>query len=405
MEVCGTHTAAIFRHGLRSLLPSAIRLIAGPGCPVCVTPAGYIDRCVGYALRPGHALACFGDMMKVPGTGVAGRGMSLAAARGEGGRVELIYSPFEIVGKAAAEPETTFVLAAVGFETTAPAFGLLMDELIENNIRNVKLLCALKRAMPAIEWVCENEPAVDGFICPGHVSVITGSKVYEPLAAQYGKPFAIAGFEAAHLVNAIYALIKFCEGAETCSVHVYGESGAANILPNNPDKAPVPVAIEADREVCREHLYEVIAPRLVPVPIKADSEARSALAEAQPALSDAVSNFYGEAVHEEGNLAAKAVTEKYFRTGAAVWRGLGVIPDSGHYLKGAYEMFDAGSDGLSETEILQEGCRCADVITGRIDPPGCPLFGTSCKPEAPFGPCMVSAEGACGVWFQNSGLM
>ncbi|MDR2610239.1 MAG: hydrogenase formation protein HypD, partial [Clostridiales Family XIII bacterium] len=235
MEVCGTHTAAIFRSGLRSLLPEDVRLVSGPGCPVCVTPAAYIDACVAYAMRPGHALVSFGDMLKVPGRAQgfhasasaareaekdsgsepgsfdAGQGVhsdgamprSLDAAKGAGGRVEMVYSPFETVRMAGAEPDTTFIIAAVGFETTAPAYALLLDELTGSGITNVKLLTSLRSAVRAIKWVCENEKDIDGFLCPGHVSVITGSGVYEPLAEKYGKPFVVGGFEPRHISGAI----------------------------------------------------------------------------------------------------------------------------------------------------------------------------------------------------------
>ncbi|MDR1953424.1 MAG: hydrogenase formation protein HypD [Clostridiales Family XIII bacterium] len=336
MEVCGTHTAAIFKSGIRGVLSPTIRLISGPGCPVCVTPASYIDRCVAYAHTPDHTVACFGDMLKVPGSVC-----SLSEAKAEGGRVEMIYSPFEVADLAAAEPRQTFIIAAVGFETTAPAYALLMDELTERGIENVKLLTALKSAIPAIEWICESEESVDGFLCPGHVSVVTGSGVYEPLAARYGKPFVVAGFEEMHLVDAIYELARLAEDHR---------SSAAN-----------------------------------------------------PAETSLVRNLYGEAVSAEGNTKARRVTARYFEAGRATWRGLGELDESGLYLRDEYRRFDAGSHDLAEDVALPDGCRCADVITGRIDPDECPMFGTACAPGRPAGPCMVSSEGACGIWYSNRG--
>ena len=327
MEVCGTHTAGIFKSGMRSFLSPKIRLISGPGCPVCVTPTAFIDRCVEIALAPGNAIVSFGDMFKVPGSE-----MSLAGAKGIGGRVEMVYSPFDIIKLAELEPGTRFVMAAVGFETTAPAYALLMEELSKRGVENVKLLTALKKTLPAIEWVCENEPGVDGFLCPGHVSVITGSEAFEPLAAAYGKPFVVAGFESRHLVCAVYRL------------------------------------------------------------------AREASGECEPR---GVSNLYPEAVSSNGNLKALAIMDKYFVPSGAMWRGLGNIQGSGLRLRDEFAAFDAGSDGLDSDAALPEACRCADVITGRIDPDGCPMFGKACAPGHAKGPCMVSSEGACGIWYSN----
>ncbi len=123
MEVCGTHTASIFKSGIRSLISPKIQLISGPGCPVCVTPTSYIDLCISYAMKDNHVVATFGDMMKVPG-----ENGSLSHAKGDGAHVEIMYSPFEIINKAEANPHITYVIAAVGFETTAPIYALAPGE-------------------------------------------------------------------------------------------------------------------------------------------------------------------------------------------------------------------------------------------------------------------------------------
>jgi hydrogenase expression/formation protein HypD len=331
MEVCGTHTSAIFKSGLPSLLPAGIRLISGPGCPVCVTPAAYIDRCVSYALRPDCAVYSFGDMLKVPGSGRA----SLAGVRGEGGRVRMIYSPLEVIRRAQLEPERLHVLAAVGFETTAPAYALAVEEAENLGLENIRLLTALKSALPALEWAAENEKGIDGFICPGHVSVITGARVFARLAERYGKPFVVAGFESEHVLAAVYGVVRAVESGRN--------GGKAASAPHN---------------------------------------------------------LYPSAVREDGNGRAQQLIDKYFELDDAVWRGLGAIPGSGFYLRGAYARFDGGSRGFGD-DALPEGCRCGDVITGRIDPGDCPMFGGACSPDEPLGPCMVSAEGACGIWYQN----
>ena len=209
MEVCGTHTSSIFKNGIRSLISPKITLISGPGCPVCVTPTAYIDQCIRYAMQENHVLLTFGDMMKVPGT----EG-SLSDMKGKGAKVELMYSPFEAVEKAERHPDITWVVAAVGFETTAPSYALMMQQAVEKGIRNIRLVTALKTVIPALRWICENQMDIDGFICPGHVSVIIGSKPYEALAREYKKPFVIAGFEAEHILAVIYDLVRQIEKKE-----------------------------------------------------------------------------------------------------------------------------------------------------------------------------------------------
>lgn len=329
MEVCGTHTAAIFKSGIRSLISPKIRLISGPGCPVCVTPASYIDHCIETAKLPGHILLSFGDMMKVPGeTG------SLSDAKGEGARVELMYSPLEAVDKAEKDPDTTYVIAAVGFETTVPTYALALEEAQKRGVTNIKLITAVKTILPALRWICENEEGIDGFICPGHVSVIIGSRPYEELTQRFGKPCAVAGFEAEHILASIHDLVN-----------------------------------QATGQLQTGH--------------------------------SAVHNLYPNAVKPLGNEIAKALTEKYFEPGDAVWRGLGKISGSGLYLREEYAAFDGGSRGLDKDLELPGGCRCGEVIIGRIDPSDCPMFANGCDPTHPYGPCMVSAEGSCGIWFRN----
>jgi len=326
MEVCGTHTAAIFKNGIRDLISPKIRLISGPGCPVCVTPTAFIDKCVAYAKTPGCELLTFGDMMKVPGT--AG---SLSENKAGDARITIMYSPLEAIERAKADPDTTFVVAAVGFETTAPAYALLVKEAARQGVKNIRLVTALKTAVPALHWICRNQNDIDGFICPGHVSVITGVHVYDELAAAYGKPFVVSGFEAEHILAAIYRIVRQIEAGEA-----------------------------------------------------------------------AVENLYPNAVREDGNPKALQAIGEVFAPGPAVWRGLGRIDGSGLYLRDAYEAYDGGSRGLDEDMKLPEGCRCGDVITGRINPDECPMFaGGSCTPMDPFGPCMVSSEGSCGIWYRN----
>lgn len=203
MEVCGTHTAAISENGIHQIISPKIKLVSGPGCPVCVTVASYIDRLVELAIMPHTCVVTFGDMIRV-----CGSQKSLSEASAEGANVKMVYSPFEVVKLAEENEDTTFVFAAVGFETTTPIYALLVKHIVENNIKNIKLLTALKTMPAVIDTLCAQGIEVDGFIAPGHVSVITGSEMFRPLAEKYNLPFVVSGFEGKDLIEAIYSIVK-----------------------------------------------------------------------------------------------------------------------------------------------------------------------------------------------------
>lgn len=203
MEVCGTHTAAISESGIPSLLSDKIRLISGPGCPVCVTVADYIDRLCELALMENTCVVTFGDLIRVPGSESA-----LQEIKSKGGRIQMVYSPFEIIDLAKQDENTLFVFAAVGFETTTPIYAVLLEKIMENHIQNIQLLTALKTMPAAIDTLCQTGGKIDGFIAPGHVSVITGANAFNPLAEKYGLPFVVSGFQAQELLASIYALVK-----------------------------------------------------------------------------------------------------------------------------------------------------------------------------------------------------
>jgi len=216
MEVCGTHTAAISHCGIPSLLSPKIELISGPGCPVCVTVTEYIDRLIALSLEPNTVVATFGDMIRVPGTN-----KSLQDARGEGAQVRMVYSPLDIIKLAKEEKDKTFVFAAVGFETTIAVYATLLDELIAQGIHNVKLLTSLKTMPLVIDWVCRSQSGIDGFLAPGHVSVITGSDLFAPIAKEHTIPFAVAGFEGEQILVALYALVKLVNAHEGRVMNIY----------------------------------------------------------------------------------------------------------------------------------------------------------------------------------------
>ena len=203
MEVCGSHTHAIAKHGIRDLLSPNIELLSGPGCPVCVTPTAYIDKLIELCLEPDTTVATFGDLLRVPGSKE-----SLNEAKGRGGSVEMVYSPMDVLTLAKNNPERKYVFAAVGFETTAPVYTLLLDNVIAQKLDNISILTALKTMPGAISYLCDNGAAIDGFIAPGHVCAVTGADYFNTLADKYQIPFAVSGFAAKELVIAIYGLVQ-----------------------------------------------------------------------------------------------------------------------------------------------------------------------------------------------------
>ncbi len=223
MEVCGTHTAAISESGIESILSDKIKLISGPGCPVCVTVAEYIDRLCSLALEDDTCVVTFGDMIRVPGSKYA-----LKDVKAMGGRVQMVYSPFEIIDLAKNEPDTLFVFAAVGFETTTPIYAVLLEQAINEKIDNIKFLTALKTMPAAIEYLCKNGSKIDGFIAPGNVSVITGAKIYEPIAEKYSLPFAVSGFKGEELLGAVYSLVKLQGKGRVINLYKYAVTDNGN---------------------------------------------------------------------------------------------------------------------------------------------------------------------------------
>ena len=325
MEVCGTHTASIFKNGIRSLIAPQIKLLSGPGSPVCVTSSTYIDKLVAFSLNENHCVLTFGDMMKVKGST-----WSLTEAQARGGMVKILYSPLDAIEIANTQKHTEFIFAAVGFETTTPIYAILLEAIVKNDIKNLKLITSLKTIVPAISFICENEAQIDAFLCPGHVSVITGCNIYKELAAKYRKPFVVAGFEGAHILLAIYEIVHQIQ-----------------------NKA-----------------YEM-------------------------------KNLYPNAVSEMGNEKALKMMADYFEITDDYWRGIGMIEKSALKLRPQYRTYDAGSTVEIRAEQLPQGCRCKEVILGRADPSDCPLFAKKCSPLNAIGPCMVSTEGVCGIWYKN----
>jgi hydrogenase expression/formation protein HypD len=321
MHVCGTHEHAIARAGLRSLFPASLRVIAGPGCPVCVCPPEEIDLAARLALEAGAVIATFGDMLRVPGR------ISLAEARSRGGDIRVVASAAAAVEIARDEPGREVVLFAVGFETTActTAAALLADPPA-----NFSVLSAHRLIPPALEALARMDGlALDGFLLPGHVLAVTGPEPYDRFARLAGRPCAVAGFEPVDILLGLEHLVRMAGAGETCLV-----------------------------------------------------------------------NAYPRAVRPGGNARAVEAMARAFIVGDARWRGLGTISGSGLGVHPDRRRHDARhrfpfAEGTIAVPDDAPGCLCSRVMIGLAEPENCSHFGAACTPEAPHGPCMVSAEGTC----------
>jgi len=321
MEVCGTHTMTIGHWGIRKLLPQSISLISGPGCPVCVTPSGIIDALIDL---PDVIIATFGDLIRVPG-----KQGTLEEARARGKDVRIIYSPLDAL-KISEEKET--ILVGIGFETTTPGIAQTIKEAKKRNLTNFSVLPAFKLVSPALKALLDDEDLqIDGFILPGHVSVIIGKNAYSFLVEDYQVGGVITGFEPLDIMLAIRNLTQQTE----------------NSIP-------------------------------------------------------AIVNEYNRVVSNTGNLHAQKIMEEVLQKEDANWRGLGEIGDSGLGLKPEYTEFDARNKyGINITDTNEpSGCRCADVLKGKIIPCQCPLFAKTCTPMNPIGAGMVSSEGSCAAYYK-----
>ncbi len=202
MEVCGGQTHTIYKYRLREMLPESLRLVSGPGCPVCVTPIEYIDKAVCLGLEKGASIFTFGDLVRVPGTA-----MSLEKAAAAGADVQPVYSPLQALAAAKENPAREVVFLGIGFETTLPGIGLAMLEARKAGLKNFSVLLSAKRVPPVLEALLASGMAqIDGFITPGHVTAIIGAKAYDGLCARYGVPMVVGGFEPIDLLGAIHLL-------------------------------------------------------------------------------------------------------------------------------------------------------------------------------------------------------
>jgi hydrogenase expression/formation protein HypD len=220
MEVCGGQTHAIVRYGVDELLPPGIELVHGPGCPVCVTPLEMIDRAHAIACLPGVVFCSFGDMLRVPGSNG-----DLHAARARGADVRVVYSPLDAVELAAKHPDRQVVFFAIGFETTAPANAMAVRHARARGLDNFSALVSHVLVPPAIASILEApENRVQGFLGPGHVCAVMGTREYEPVAARFGVPIVISGFEPLDLLRGILALVGELEAGRAGVSNAYGRA-------------------------------------------------------------------------------------------------------------------------------------------------------------------------------------
>ncbi len=326
MEVCGGHTAAIHRFGIRDILPQNIRLISGPGCPVCVTGKDFIDRAIAMSGIDNCIMATYGDLMRVPGSL-----FSLEKANASGADIRVVFSALEALDLAERFPERKIIFLGIGFETTAPGTAVALCKAEEKNIRNFFVLSAHKLMPPAMEAIIKDGTGINGFICPGHVATITGSSAFEFISGRYGTACVVTGFEPVDILQSVLMLV-------------------------NQVNAGMP----------------------------------------------AVEIQYTRAVTIHGNLRARKYLGQVFEPGDAIWRGLGIVPESGLVLRDRYGRFDASSVfPLSVVTKDDDGkCICGDILRGLRTPSDCTLFGKVCIPSDPVGACMVSDEGACNIFYR-----
>lgn len=218
MEICGTHTMSILRSGIKELLPNNIKLISGPGCPVCVTSQSYIDAYIELSERENIIITTFGDMMNIPGTTGS---LKIQSALGKD--IRIVYSPLEAVNIARKNPYKEIVFLGIGFETTAPIIALAIEKCYRDKIENFSVFSALKTMPEVIKMLIKNKNVqVDGIICPGHVSTIIGEKAFSFISNKLHIPSVIAGFEDKDVKAAIYLLVEMIRKNQCDIKNIYG---------------------------------------------------------------------------------------------------------------------------------------------------------------------------------------
>ncbi len=340
MEFCGGHTHAICRHGIEDLLPAEVRLIHGPGCPVCVLPSGRLQAAIDLAERERVILCSYGDLLRVPGT----QGDTLLKAKARGADVRMVYSINDALEIARAQPDRHVVFFAIGFETTTPPTAVVLRQARREKLGNFSVYCNHVLTPPALRALLATDlpppfqeaatcgtGLVDGFIGPAHVSTIIGTRAYEFVATEYRRPLVIAGFEPLDVLQSILMLVRQINAGEA-----------------------------------------------------------------------RVENEYTRAVGVDGNHKAQQWIDEVFEVRPSFeWRGLGELPDSALAIRPAFADWDAERRFAIPTIQASDhkACACGEVLRGVRRPEECKVFASACTPDHPLGSCMVSAEGACAAHY------
>jgi hydrogenase expression/formation protein HypD len=204
MEVCGGHTHAIFKYGIEDLLPPNIEMIHGPGCPVCVIPLGRVDDSISIAMQPGVIFTTFGDMMRVPGSKT-----NLLDAKAQGADVRMVYSPLDALKIAKQNPQKHVVFLALGFETTAPSTAMTILQAAKDRVENFSVFCNHITIVPALKAMLDSpDLKLNGFLGPGHVSTVIGTRPYDFVPREYGKAMVVSGFEPLDVLQSVYMVVK-----------------------------------------------------------------------------------------------------------------------------------------------------------------------------------------------------
>ncbi|WGK69571.1 hydrogenase formation protein HypD [Candidatus Haliotispira prima] len=351
MEFCGGHTHTLFKYGLEELLPKhsglSIQMVHGPGCPVCVLPMSRVDQCAAIALQPDVILCSFGDALRIPGM----HG-NLLDAKARGADVRTVYSPLDALTIARKNPEQQVVFFALGFETTMPSTAFTVLEAEKQNIPNFSVFCNHILTSPTLRALLQDPTLeLDGFVAPGHVAMVTGLDIFNFVSDEFHKPLVVSGFEPSDLLQGIYMV-----------------------------------------------LLQI-----------ANGEAK-------------IENQYTRVVKGNGSAPGlDAMTKVYMPHPILELRGFGQIGNAGVCLRPEYENFDAekkfghsesilkpqptaqSQEAFRQLEELLQKSRCGEVLKGKIEPTGCPLYGELCTPHAPVGALMVSSEGSCAAYY-NRGI-
>ena len=337
MEICGGHTHSIMKYGLHVILKDKINFLHGPGCPVCVMPVKRIDEAIEIADSQDVILAAYGDMMRVPGTD-----SSLIKERAKGKDVRMVYSPLDIIKIALdkANKDKKIVFFAIGFETTTPMTAALLEEVISRDINNVLFHVNHVLVPPPINAILDSgDNSIDGFICPGHVSVMTGSGIYNDIPDKYGKAAVIAGFEPYDILSGVLLI-------------------ARQINENRP---AVEIAYKRAVKEGGNMKAQALVNKYFTVRDEFEWRGFGNIPKSGLKLRDEFKDFDAEYVFKD------KLKELELRS-------------------------NAGRENAA--------CKCGEILKGKSKPDDCPLFGKACNPENPVGACMVSFEGACAAYYK-----